>query len=236
MRARRGLVIAAVLGAALAGCAAPAVRPAATYVVRREDTLYAIAWRHGIDYRDLAAWNGIGPDYRIEVGQVLTLTRPAILPPSRRPPERAAAAVPAAPTPGSAPAHPAAAARRPGGWTWPTVPDAPPRPVPGGGVLLLGQVGQPVRAARAGRVVYVGSGLRGYGNLVIVKHGEDLLSAYAHNDVVLVREGQEVGAGEQIGRMGLGPHRTAALYFEVRVNGKPVDPLLYLPAQPPLTR
>lgn len=100
--------------------------------------------------------------------------------------------------------------------------------MPGGGILLLGQLGQPVRAACAGRVVYAGSGLRAYGNLIIIKHGDNLLSAYAHTRELLVREGQDVASGQDIARMGLGPHSRAALYFEIRLNGKPVDPLPYL--------
>ena len=103
-----------------------------------------------------------------------------------------------------------------------------PVPVPGGGVLLLGGLGQDVLAAAAGRVVYVGSGIRGYGNLVIIKHSDTLLSAYAHNREVSVREGQWLRAGERIGAMGLGPRQVPALYFEIRLNGRPVDVGAYL--------
>jgi lipoprotein NlpD len=113
-------------------------------------------------------------------------------------------------------------------WVWPTDRLSAPRPVPGGGVLLLGRLGQDVRAAGSGRVVYTGSGLRGYGNLIIIKHGDNLLSSYAHNRELLVHEGQEVTAGQVIGHMGTGPHQVCALYFEIRVNGKPTDPLHYL--------
>jgi lipoprotein NlpD len=97
--------------------------------------------------------------------------------------------------------------------------------------LLLGELGQVIRAACAGRVVYLGSGLRGYGNLIIIKHGDNLLSAYAHNRELLVREGQDVTSGQTIARMGTGPHQIAALYFEIRLNGKPVDPMPYLPVK-----
>ena len=100
--------------------------------------------------------------------------------------------------------------------------------MPGGGILVAGQLGQPVRAAAAGRVVYVGNGLRAYGNLIIIKHGENWLSAYAHVSESMVREGQEVRSGQPIARMGEGPHQIAALYFEIRLNGKPVDPMPYL--------
>jgi lipoprotein NlpD len=113
-------------------------------------------------------------------------------------------------------------------WVWPTERAAAPRSVPGGGILLAGKLGQEVRAASAGRVVYTGSGLRGYGNLIIIKHADSLLSAYAHNREMLVRDGQEVAAGQVIARMGQGPQQLPVLYFEIRQNGKPVDPLPYL--------
>jgi lipoprotein NlpD len=115
-------------------------------------------------------------------------------------------------------------------WVWPTDRLSAPRPVPGGGILLLGRLGQDVRAAGSGRVVYTGSGLRGYGNLIIIKHGDRLLSSYAHNRELLVHEGQAVAMGQVIAHMGTGPHQVCALYFEIRVNGKPTDPLRYLSA------
>jgi lipoprotein NlpD len=114
-------------------------------------------------------------------------------------------------------------------WVWPTDRVSAPRAVPGGGILLLGSLGQDIRAAGPGRVVYIGSGLRGYGNLIIIKHGNNLLSSYAHNREMLVHEGQDVTVGQIIAHMGTGPHQVSALYFEIRVNGKPVDPLTYLP-------
>ncbi len=101
--------------------------------------------------------------------------------------------------------------------------------MPGGGVLLSGRLGQDVRAASAGRVVYAGNGLRGYGNLIIIKHAESVLSAYAHNREILVHDGQEVAIGQVIAHMGEGPRQSPILYFEIRQNGKPVDPLPYLP-------
>ena len=90
-------------------------------------------------------------------------------------------------------------------------------------------MGQDVRAACAGRVVYSGTGIRGYGNLIIIKHGENFLSAYAHNREALVHEGQEIASGQLIAKMGEGAPQKPALYFEIRRNGKPVDPLRYLP-------
>ena len=113
-------------------------------------------------------------------------------------------------------------------WVWPTDRVGAPRPVPGGGILLAGRLGQDVRAANAGRVVYTGSGLRGYGNLIIIKHADSLLSAYAHNREMLVHEGQDVAPGQVIAHMGEGGPQTPVLYFEIRLNGRPVDPLPYL--------
>jgi lipoprotein NlpD len=186
--------------------------------VQPQDTLYSIAWRHDLDYRALARWNGIGPDYRISVGQVLNL-RPATPPVETSP----AKSVPQTGTPpGAAPQS--ASAR----WAWPTSAIESPHAVAGGGILLAGVLGQPVRAAGSGHIVYVGSGMRGYGNLIIIKHDESFLSAYAHIQGVGVREGQEVLRGQVIAQMGVGPHQAPALYFEIRLNGKPVDPLPYL--------
>jgi lipoprotein NlpD len=217
--------------------AACAVRgdDAQIYVVQPHDTLYSIAWRHDLDYRALARWNGIGPDYRISVGQRLKL-RPATPPlemraakraPAAAAPPSAAAGPGAAVPPSVAPATPAPvpASER---WIWPTSVRESPRAVAGGGLLLQGVLGQPVRAACGGRVVYVGNGIRGYGNLIIIKHDDSFLSAYAHTREVAVHEGQEVLPGQVIAQMGVGPHRSPALYFEIRLNGKPVDPLPYL--------
>jgi lipoprotein NlpD len=262
------------------GCAASGNYTPETYVVRPHDTLYSIAWRHDLDYRDLARWNKIGSDYRIAVGQVLTL-KPSSRAPSRPTPTALPSAAPKAPpTAGASPGPPNGSTRAhevpqvsapqplpnppplagpagtaaeapapappqapagatgankpiavPGGalqWVWPTARSTAPRPVPGGGILLLGQLGQPIRAACSGRVVYVGNGIRGYGNLIIIKHGENLLSAYAHTRELNVREGQDVQSAQVIAEMGTGPHQIAALYFEIRLNGKPVDPIPYL--------
>jgi lipoprotein NlpD len=237
------------------GCASSATTESATYVVRPQDTLYSIAWRHDLDFKDLARWNNIGRDYRIEVGQVLQLqpggrsfaTHPATSAPAAassahavpnpvHPAQNSAAQAPRAagmqPRAGvpAAPAGSALPASSAMQWVWPTDRSAAPTPVPGGGILVLGQLGQSVRAACSGRVVYTGSGIRGYGNLIIIKHGDNLLSAYAHTSELLVREGEDVAGGQTIAHMGTGPHQIAALYFEIRLNGKPVDPMLYLDA------
>lgn len=228
----------------LGACAVTAPQGPESYVVRPQDTLYSIAWRHDLDYRDLARWNNIGSDFRISVGQVLLLG-PGNAPPAERETPRSSGApagnAQTAPRVGkprplpsnapiAAPALPPAGTGVGGGskWVWPTDGVGAPRPVSGGGILLAGRLGQDVRAASAGRVVYTGSGLRGYGNLIIIKHADSLLSAYAHNREMLVHEGQDVAPGQVIAHMGEGGPQTPVLYFEIRLNGRPVDPLPYL--------
>ncbi len=188
-------------------------------MVKPHDTVYSIAWRYGLDFRDLARWNHVGPDFHISVGQALLLT------PGRSGPSTAMRQL----APPSKPAAPFASSGSGLKWDWPTQRSGGTRPVPGGGILLSGLLGQDIRAASAGRVVYNGTGIRGYGNLIIIKHGENFLSAYAHNRESLVRDGQEVALGEVIGHMGEGAPDKPALYFEIRRNGKPVDPLRFLP-------
>ena len=236
MRIRRSIGTVGLCCLLLGACADIAADGPQTYVVRPQDTLYSIAWRHDLDFRDLARWNNIGADFHIAVGQVL------LLGPSAAPPRESAlresvprsAPAPEAPQSGkprprassgretqAVPRPPNAASR----WVWPTDAVGAPRPVPSGGILLSGRLGQDVRAASAGRVVYTGSGLRGYGNLIIIKHADSLLSAYAHNREMLVHDGQEVAAGFVIAHMGEGSEHAAILYFELRQNGKPIDPL-----------
>lgn len=237
----RSLVLGAVL---LGGCASESFMEH-DYVVQPGDTLYSIAWRHHLDYHELAQWNGLGTDFRISVGQRLVLGPGRVA--SRAPPAKpegssvpptslsAAGGTPGlreqprkgrGPTPAAKPGDPSATIPHLN-WVWPTD-TVKPRAVQSGGILFLGRQGQDVRAAAAGRVVYTGSGIRGYGQLVIVKHGDTLLSAYAYNREALVKEGQEVTAGQAIAHMGLGPRQAAALYFEIRYNGKPIDPLPFL--------
>jgi len=193
------------------------------HVVRRGETLYSIAWRYGKDSRELARWNDLGDGSLIYPGQVIRLT----------PPTRSAATGSvrrSTPTPlPSIPTEP------PPAWAWPTagriaVPFGA-RPGSGTGVLIGGQAGQPVRAAATGRVVYSGGGLGGYGQLIIVKHNDTYLSAYGHNSSLLVSEGERVNQGQRIATMGEGPGREPRLHFEIRRNGKPVNPQQYLPAR-----
>jgi lipoprotein NlpD len=209
----------------------------ATARVQRGDTLYGVAFRNGIDFRDLAAWNGIGSPYTIYPGQSLRLypsggrniastSSPRPAPPVGPRP----APVPAKPV---ATATPAAPANSGVSWRWPADGAVIGRFVAGDatkqGVDIAGSSGQPVRAAGDGVVVYSGGGLVGYGELIIVKHNEAWLSAYGHNRTRLVNEGQNVKAGQQIAEMGRSGTARDMLHFEIRYNGKPVDPQSYLP-------
>jgi lipoprotein NlpD len=279
-----------------------------TYRVVRGDTLYSIAFKHGLDFRDLAAWNGIASPYRILVGQNLRLSAPPAVPAvaSAAPPviepqpgqavttgigEAATTAplastataprpsafepLPGQPTPVPATAAPAAepvaAAPKPvevvpkpvetpppvkpiaapapskppenvaelnaGGvaWRWPADGKVVGTYVSGDqtkqGLDIAGSAGDAVRAAADGEVVYSGNGLIGYGELIIVKHNANFLSAYGHNRKRLVKEGERVKAGQEIAEMGSTSASRDELHFEIRKNGKPVNPLEYLPAR-----
>ena len=206
-----------------------------TVVVQRGDPLFRIASSNGISTLDLAMWNDIAPPYVIYPGQRLRL-----YPAGARPPA-SASTKPAAPRPVGttpppprpAPAVPATPPASPIAWRWPADGAIVGRYAAGEptrqGIDIAGDSGAPVRAAGDGVVVYSGSGLVGYGELVIIKHSDAWLSAYGHNRTRLVNEGQVVKSGQQIAEMG---HTGAArdmLHFEIRYNGKPVDPLEYLP-------
>ncbi len=216
------------------------------HVVRKGETLYSISWRYGQDYRQLAAWNRIPPPYVIHQGQRLRLTPPGGVkstPPAAggnkvfqqrskkgggKGESRAGHAV-------RRPAPPPAAQARSLNWSWPAAGQLISRfssKEPGKkGIDIAGHQGAVVKAAAAGRVVYSGSGIPRYGNLLIIKHNEKYLSAYAHNRRLLVQEGAVVKQGQQIaemGRSGTGIRRVM-LHFEIRADGVPVDPLRYLP-------
>jgi lipoprotein NlpD len=221
-RSLRLIVLAFALS--LGACASsPPPQAGATYTVKSGDTLYSIAYRHGVDFREVARLNGIGRDYRIYPGQVLHL-RPG----SRTTSTRSKSATtgttrPVVPTPPRAPPIP---------WQWPVdggVATLTERPNGGHGLTITGRLGQEIRAASGGRVVYLGSGLLGYGQLLIIKHSDAYLSAYGHTQTVSVKEGDSVAIGQRIGTMGPGPQGTPLLYFEIRSNGTPGNPLLLLP-------
>ena len=225
----------------------PAPRTTPGYhIVGRGETLYSIAWQHGLGFRELAAMNHIRSPYTIYTGQRLR-TRPVSSSPVPQPVEKSvpkpAATVKPVPAPSSAKkavpsTQPVATANKqlPGNvrrWVWPTKGQLLKGFHPGSegqkGIDIGGKTGQSVIAAADGKVVYAGSGLVGYGRLIIIKHTESLLSAYGHNSELLVAEGQHVKAGQNIARMGNSGTDRTQLYFEIRKDGKPVNPLRYLP-------
>ncbi len=190
------------------------------HIVRKGETLFSIAWRYGKTADDLARWNRLGDGSLIYPGQVLRLTPTADASARRRAPPRSLPEIPA---------------QAPPAWAWPTPGrinvDFGGKPGTGTGVLINGKAGQPVHAAASGNVVYAGSGLIGYGQLIILKHNDTYLSAYGYNASLLVKEGQSIKKGQQIATMGEGPERKPRLHFEIRRNGKPVNPRQYLPAR-----
>lgn len=188
------------------------------YVVREGDTLYAIAWSNNLDFKELASWNNISSPDHIRVGARLRLTPP---PGRAGEPSSAAATVRATPLGGQI------------GWQWPLQgqivraynADA----VGKRGILIRGEADAEVRAAAGGRVVYSGDGLRGYGNLIIVKHDDRFLTAYGYNERLLVTEGDRVDAGQPLALIGGNAQQPNSVHFEIRNLGKPVNPTDYLP-------
>ncbi len=229
------------------------------YRVQRGDTLYSIAFRFGWDWKALAARNGIPAPYVIRPGQIIRFdvqpgqarpaavaTAPVAANPrtensvSKRPPvqpqqpavrPQPPAQQPVATAPMTAPK--ASSTGSAAGWVWPASGPLIGRFSSNGslnkGIDIAGELGQPVLAASDGSVVYAGSGLRGYGELVIIKHSDTYVSAYGHNRRLLVREGQQVKVGQTIAEMGSTGTDRVKLHFEIRRQGKPVDPLQYLP-------
>jgi len=199
--------------------------PQDEHVVRSGETLYTIAWRYGKDPEDLAYWNRLGDGALIYPGQVLRLTPPPGTAARTATTQAGVKSKPLPPIPTAAPPP----------WIWPT--EGPVevafggRPGSGTGILIGGKLNQRVLAAARGRVVYSGGGLIGYGQLIIIKHNDTYLSAYGHNASLLVKEGDSIKKGQRIATMGEGPGRKPRLHFEIRRNGKPVNPRQYLPAR-----
>ena len=288
-------------GAPVASAPAHTPVPGGSYVVAKGDTMYSIAFRNRVDFRDLAKWNGIAAPYTIWPGQKLRLSPPvggaqvpqaATVAKANPPPPVASAPVfETVPAPSSSSGHaapataagatvaavaattattaappvapatastvvPVAGEPKPvapppppptpvvasdrtnsaGGvvWRWPADGQVISRFTPGSpipGIEIAGNAGDPVRAAADGVVVYSGNGLVGYGELVIIKHSDSLLSAYGHNSKRLVTEGQHVSAGQVIALMGSSGASRVELSFQVRKDGNPVDPMNYLPAR-----
>ena len=197
-----------------------------THIVRKGETLFSIAWRYGKDTEDLARWNRLGDGSLIHPGQVLKLSGSSS---SSRSASSQTSATPREPT-----RLPSIPAEPPPRWASPTkgriAVKFGAKPGTGTGVLIDGKTGQAIRAAASGRVVYAGSGLIGYGQLIILKHNDTYLSAYGYNASLLVKEGDQIRKGQKIATMGEGPERKARLHFEIRRNGEPIDPQRQLPA------
>nr|WP_314877267.1 peptidoglycan DD-metalloendopeptidase family protein [uncultured Pseudomonas sp.] len=232
-------------------------RPTVTtgqYIVKPGDTLFSIAFRYGWDYKELAARNNIAAPYTIRPGQPIrfnsgsTGSTTVVSSPSssskttvtRRPVGAPVPSVSSGKVITTAPSSTTttvttvpAAERTAGGWTWPANGVLIGKFASNGslnkGIDIAGDLGQPVFAASGGAVVYAGSGLRGYGELIIIKHSDTYVSAYGHNRRLLVREGQQVKAGQAIAEMGSTGTDRVKLHFEIRRQGKPVDPLQFLP-------
>ena len=226
------------------------------YTVKPGDTLIRIGMDHGQSWRDLVRWNGLENPNLIETGQVLRVVPPGqdvvvvrpVLPSAPMTSASAASAnvanAPTAPTaPAKVPLSPAPASTPPATpagdvaedalvFKWPTRGNliAGFDEVKNKGLDIAGKAGDPVLAAADGRVVYAGSGLRGYGNLIILKHNNTYLTAYAHNQTLLVKEDQAIKQGQKIAEMGNSDADQVKLHFEIRRQGKPVDPAKYLPA------
>ena len=221
------------------------------YTVKPGDTLIRIGLDTGQNYRDIGRWNSLENLNLIEVGQVLRVVPPVETTAVVVRPVTSGGATAASPTPASSAPASSASATKPAtttpsasssngeedtiAWIW---------PVQGSGTVLAGfdeaknkgmdiagKAGDAVMASADGRVVYAGAGLRGYGNLVILKHNNTFLTAYAHNQTLLVKEDQSVRKGQKIAEMGNTDADRVKLHFEIRRQGKPVDPARYLPAK-----
>ncbi len=216
------------------------------YVVRSGDTLFSIAFRYGLDFRGLASANGIGRDYAIYPGQRLRLddsqssTRAADPVAASSPPSSPNNALSRPKTPSAPVAVKQRTSPKPqpmpapvSNWQWPSegkiVRGFNSSQYAHKGIDIAGKLEQPVKAAAAGVVVYAGSGLVGYGKLLIVKHSDRYLSAYAHNNQLLAKEGETVRQGQVIARMGDSGTDSVKLHFEIREDGKPINPVKLLP-------
>jgi lipoprotein NlpD len=202
--------------------------PAGYYRVNPGDTLGRIANAFGQRPQDIASWNQLPPGATIVPGQVLRVAPPSAYAPAPVP-QQQYSTVPGAPAAaGVAMPAPVSASLQ---LTWPARGPIVQRFVPGQstGILIGGSVGEPVKAAAAGRVVYAGTGIEAYGPLVIIKHNDTTVTAYGHNSKLLVKEDDAVSQGQPIAEMGVDSHGVAGVQFEVRSGGKPVDPLPLLP-------
>jgi lipoprotein NlpD len=202
--------------------------PPSVYNVQRGDTLYSISWRYGVDYKTLAKINNIKPPYTIYLGQKLKFKS------SWQPTTSSKQTTQKSSTTKSTTTNKSnATTTRSVTWRWPTsgniISTFSAKGTGGKGINIAGKSGQNVIAAASGKVVYSGNGLPRYGNLLIIKHNDTYLSAYAHNKTLFVKEGEWVKGGQKIAALGRTGTQRDQLHFEIRRNGKPVDPLRFLP-------
>jgi lipoprotein NlpD len=215
-----------------------------TYTVKQGDTLIKIGLDHGHNWRDIMRWNAIDNPNVIEVGQVLRVAPPAtdigkeevVVKPVAAPSTVTGAAADAKSNPTTA-GNPSPAAAASADVAEESLPFSWPAQgsvlsgfdeAKNKGIDINGKSGDPVLASADGRVVYAGAGLRGYGNLVILKHNNTYLTAYAHNQSILVKEDQVIKRGQKIAEMGNSDSEQVKLHFEIRKSGKPVDPIKLL--------
>ena len=220
-------------------------------IVRPGDSLYTIAWTAGLDYRDVARWNRLQTPYTLQVGQKIYLggemsgeemsTSEVVSGLQAKRPVSASNRPTVVQGTSSKPSVgqtvPTTSTKTPDsteGWVWPAGGDLITRfndAAGENGIDIAGADGSPIRAAANGKVVYAGTGLRGYGLLLIIKHDETFLSAYAHNRAVTVNEGDQIYSGQIIAEMGQSGASSVRLHFEIRRNGQPIDPLTILPGR-----
>ncbi len=206
--------------------------------VRRGETLYAIAFRYDLDYQQLAAINHLERPYSLHIGQILQVSPRTVIQSSPKPyknwkktPSRyfSPQTRPQSNNSFKKPLSPVAASG--GKWLWPVNGRVVASFIPQQGkkgIDIAGVKGEKIRATSNGVVAYAGSGLSGYGNLIIIKHNNQLLTAYGNNSRNLVKEGQNVKAGQNIAEIGVIDRRYWGVHFEIRKNGKPVNPLDYI--------
>lgn len=202
------------------------------HIVKPGQTLYEIAWAYGYDYRELALANHIQPPYVIYPGQKLALKKGASLPPAKKQPVVQKTKEPIKKLVKQTLSEPSMPSFK-NNWSWPAkgkvVKSYSLAHNLNKGIDISGALGEEVKAAAAGKVVYSGAGLRGYGQLIIIKHNDIFLSAYAHNHQLLVKEGDPITQGQVIAKMGRTDTDSIKLHFEIRKNGQPIDPLTVLP-------
>ncbi len=219
------------------------------HIVVSGDTLYSISWNYNLDYKAVARWNAIKAPYVIYPGQSLRLIahtrkeeaqKKAVVkktvPPDKKDKGKKTVVkksetVKKGTKRGEPEKREPVKSARKINWQWPTTGKLvkSSSPISKKGLDIAGKKGQLIKASASGNVVYSGSGLLGYGRLIIIKHNETYLSAYAHNSVLMVKEGDSVSSGQQIARMGQDGNGQVLLHFEIRKNGNPVDPATYLP-------